>query len=317
LSGDCTNDIRDEKENDNDNDIDNPPDSFLMLATAVQLRSHDAIRWRIAIRNEQQQHQRLLTFHSVSLSDVPVGVKIFRGGGNDLRAEPGSLMYPSTNTRPDFTHATIALSRVAAHTTEEHHQFVRRILRYLNGTTSLGLLFHSSPPSSQSLSPSLFADTDADFGTGPHQESTSGCVVYLTPDGSRELATPILWKSKRQTITTLSTTEAEFVALSECVLQVLQLRTLLSELGHPQLQPTPISSSAVKNVTGDPLQFTSKLLHIGTKYHFVRNQQAAGHILVQKIDTSSNTADGFTKPLGPQDFKRHFRSLLSDGAKLQ
>eukprot|EP00961_Rhodomonas_salina_P076121 1021783-Rhodomonas_salina.1 len=49
---------------------------------------------------------------------------------------------------------------------------------------------------------------------------------------------PISWKAKRQSCTTLSSAEAEFVAASVCGQEVINLRNLLRDLGYAQRKPT-------------------------------------------------------------------------------
>ncbi|XP_048127806.1 secreted RxLR effector protein 161-like [Rhodamnia argentea] len=148
----------------------------------------------------------------------------------------GSIMY-LTGTRPDIMHDVSLISRYMEHPTELHMQAAKRIFRYLQGTKSFGL-FHK-----EGAMPDLFGFTDSDYaGDVDDIKSTFGYVFML---GSGAVS----WSSKKQSIVTLSTTEAEFVAATSCDCQAIWLRKILEELQFKQQEATTIycdSSSAIK-----------------------------------------------------------------------
>ncbi|XP_057508569.1 secreted RxLR effector protein 161-like [Actinidia eriantha] len=115
----------------------------------------------------------------------------------------GSLMYLTT-TRPDIMHAVSLISRYMENPTEVHLLAVKRILRYLHGMITLGILYKGGKKSG------FLGFTDSDYA-GDHDDrrSTSGYVFMM---GSGVVS----WSSKKQQIVTLSTTEAEFVAAASC-----------------------------------------------------------------------------------------------------
>ena len=79
----------------------------------------------------------------------------------------------------------------------------------------------------------LHGYADAAFANADDHKSTTGCV-FLGSGGA------ITWKSKKQTVIALSSTEAEYVALSEAGREATWLRNLYGELGFPQTNPTII-----------------------------------------------------------------------------
>ncbi|XP_024160679.1 secreted RxLR effector protein 161-like [Rosa chinensis] len=131
----------------------------------------------------------------------------------------GSLMY-LTATRPDLMFSVSLISRFMAEPTEMHLQAANRILRYLRGTTSFGIL------NKKGGTYELLAYTDSDYaGDIEDRKSTLG-YVFLLSSGA------VSWLSKKQPIVTLSTTEAEFVAAAGCASQAIWMRRVLETLGH-------------------------------------------------------------------------------------
>ncbi|GJU10622.1 retrovirus-related pol polyprotein from transposon TNT 1-94 [Tanacetum coccineum] len=115
----------------------------------------------------------------------------------------GSLMY-LTSSRPDLIHAVCLCARYQAKPTEKHLQAVKWIFRYLKGTINMGLWY------SKDTGMSLTAYADADHvGCQDTRRSTSGSAQFL---GDKLVS----WSSKKQKCTAISSTEAEYIALSGC-----------------------------------------------------------------------------------------------------
>ena len=118
---------------------------------------------------------------------------------------------------------------------------------------------------------------------------------------------PILWFSRTQRCVTLSSTEAEYVALAECLKEVLFVRQILEFLrpdvdygattlfedneGAVQLAINPLSSTRTK--------------HIDVRYHFIRDKVREGKVDVRHIPSEDQRADILTKPLGVELFRKH------------
>lgn len=197
----------------------------------------------------------------------------------------GSLMY-LTGTRPDIMHAVSLISRYMETPTELHLLAAKRILRYLQGTISFGILYEKGE------SFGLLGFTDSDYaGDQDDRRSTSG-YAFIMGSGA------VSWSSKKQQIVTLSTTEAEFVAAAACASQAIWLRRLLEELGFHQNSPTPVycdNTSAIKLSKNPVLHGRSK--HIDVRYHFLRDLANDGTIDLIYCKSEDQIADIFTKPL--------------------
>ena len=130
----------------------------------------------------------------------------------------GSLMYAMVCTRPDIAHAVGVVSRFLSNPTKEHREGVKWILRYLKGTSELCLCFTKGNLTLQGFSD---ADLGGDFDT---KKSTTGYIFTLG-------GTVVSWKSKLQDRVALSTTEAEYIAISEAAKEMIWLKNFLNELG--------------------------------------------------------------------------------------
>ena len=129
----------------------------------------------------------------------------------------GSLMY-LTATRPVIMHVVSLISRYMECPKEMHLLAAKRIFRYLQGTIEYGLFYKKGERSY------LFGFTNSEYvGDLDNRKSMSAYVFMM---GS----TTVSWSSKKQSIVTLSTTEAELVAATTCVCQAIWLRKILEEL---------------------------------------------------------------------------------------
>ncbi|GJV05954.1 retrovirus-related pol polyprotein from transposon TNT 1-94, partial [Tanacetum coccineum] len=130
------------------------------------------------------------------LQGKPVDATLYRG-------MIGSLMY-LTSSRPDLIYVVCLCARYQAKPTEKHLNAVKRIFRYLKGTINMGLWY------SKDTGMSLTAYADADHaGCQDTRRSTSGSAQFL---GDKLVS----WSSKKQKSTAISSTEAEYIALSGC-----------------------------------------------------------------------------------------------------
>ena len=132
----------------------------------------------------------------------------------------GSIMYAMVCTRSDISHAVSVVSRCMACPGREHWQAVKWILRYLKGTTDVGLTFDRAK-----MSDSVVGYVDLDFaGDLDKRRSLTGYLFTLSDSA-------ISWKAILQAIVALFTTEAEHMALVETVKKAIWLQDLVSDFG--------------------------------------------------------------------------------------
>ncbi|KAE8667942.1 hypothetical protein F3Y22_tig00112352pilonHSYRG00005 [Hibiscus syriacus] len=209
----------------------------------------------------------------------------------------GSLRY-LTCTRPDILHAVGLVSRYMESPTTTHFKAAKRILRYLKGTIDFGLFY------SVSNDYKLVGYSDSYWGGDiDNRRSTTGFVFFMG-----DIA--FTWMSKKQSIVTLSTCEAEYVAATSCVCHAIWLRNLLKEIGLIQEEPTKVcvdNKSAIA-LAKNPV-FHDRSKHIDIRYHYIRECVARKDVEVEYVKLQDQVADIFTKPLTSKDFLR-LRNLL-------
>lgn len=209
----------------------------------------------------------------------------------------GSLFY-LTHTRPDLVFAVGIVSRFMQSPSLHHFGTVKRILHYVAGTIGHGLMYTNS----EELK--LCGFTDSDWGgVTDERRSTSGWCFSL---GSAAVA----WRSKKQLITALSSTEAEYIAATSAACEAVWLRRLLSDFGMKFTEPTVIqcdNKSAI-SITRNPTMH-GRTKHIDTRFHFIRDLVCNGEISVVYCSTNEQVADIFTKALPSCKFE-YFREAL-------
>ncbi|KAJ9544026.1 hypothetical protein OSB04_023733 [Centaurea solstitialis] len=198
------------------------------------------------------------------------------------RSMIGSLMY-LTASRPDIMFAVCVCARFQVRPKESHLHAVKRIFKYLKGQPRLGLWY----PNHSSFD--LVAYTDSDYGgANLDRKSTSGGCQFL---GGRLVS----WQCKKQTTVSQSTTEAEYIAASQCCSQVLWIQNQMQDYGLSFLQtPIYIDNNSALSIVNNPVKH-SKTKHIEIKYHFIRDCNEKKIIQVLKVHTDDQYADLFTK----------------------
>jgi hypothetical protein len=201
----------------------------------------------------------------------------------------GSLMFAMVCTRPDIAQAVGVVSRYMANPGKEHWNAVKRILRYVKGTSNVALCYGGSDFTVRGY-------VDSDYaGDLDKSKSTSGYVFTLAGGA-------VSWVSKLQSIVATSTTEAEYVAATQASKEAIWLQMLLEELGHKQEKIALFcDSQSALHLAKNPA-FHSKTKHIRVQYHFVREKVEEGSVDIQKIHTKDNLADMLTKPINNDKF---------------
>jgi hypothetical protein len=213
----------------------------------------------------------------------------------------GVLLYIALSTRPDIAGPVSALGRFMSNPGRTHWAALLRILRYLVGTFSKCITF------CRDTSPSpleLLAMVDASWGDDPGtRRSRSGHVFFLC-------AGPVAWTSRLQQTVALSSVEAEYLALSDCLKECLWIRSLLSELGFPQLSTIIYEDNeGAIAIAHNPVQ-RRRTKHIDIRHHFIRDLVASGAVTIKHLRTANMIADLFTKPSGLVVFQKLIDFLL-------
>ena len=237
----------------------------------------------------------------------------------------GCLQWLACSTRPDIATAVNLLSQFNHCATTGHLDACKRVIRYLKGTKTLGIAFHSRPNAKLQSFVKFPMSSDiitpfADANWGPQDQSKpkpndppvdlfknrslSGFLIWMHG--------PIHWVSKRQTITARSTAEAEIYATDECTKFLIHLHNILSDLGlADKLMPNPttIYNDNAACVAWSHSLSTKGLRHIQIRENAVQERVQAGYINVRHIGGDINLSDLFTKE---DKDTQHFQRIVNE-----
>lgn len=215
----------------------------------------------------------------------------------------GSLMYIMMGSRPDLCFIVGYLARFQDAAGEEHWKHAKRVLRYLQATKKIGLVYRKNPKE-----PTVAAYVDADFAS---DETDRKCVsgFLLKVHGNT-----VAWSSKKQSTVAMSSTEAEYVAMSSCVSETIWMTGLMADLQHDALLfPVPLYEDNQGAIAMAEREETRRVKHIDVKFHFIRNAVADGKIKLIYIPTQKQQADILTKSLAAPTFVALRSKLGLDG----
>ena len=194
---------------------------------------------------------------------------------------------------------------------ESHGAALKQVLRYLRGTTSLGLRFARS--SNQELTGFSDSSHNVDDDDG---KITTGHIFYLGEN-------PITWCSQKQEIVALSSCEAEFMAATEAAKQAIWLQELLGEVVGETCKKVVIrvdNKSAIA-LTKNPV-FHGRSKHIHRRFPFIRECVENEQVEVEHVPGNEQKADILTKSLGRVKFAEMRRligvqNVKDEGFKLK
>jgi hypothetical protein len=203
----------------------------------------------------------------------------------------GSLLYLILGTRPDIAFAVTKMAQFAANPSEEHLTKALYICKYLAGTMDYSLQYGLKQEG-------LYAYADADWASDlESQRSTMGYLVLLS-------GTAISWNSRVQKMIALSSTEAQYMSLSDTCRQLVWMCSFLKELGMP-VDAIPLcgdNQGAIFNAS-NPVQ-EKRTKHIDIRFHYISKKVSDGEVTLHFVITDQNPVDMFTKNLARVNFLR-------------
>ncbi|KAH9762142.1 Integrase catalytic domain-containing protein [Citrus sinensis] len=178
---------------------------------------------------------------------------LYRLKQSPMQCAVGSIMYAMVCTRPDLAHRVGVISRFMGNPGKDHWNAVKWVVRYLRGTVVTAIVFGKI----SGASPEVVGFVDSDSATDNDRRRSITGFVFTMCGGA------ISWKSSLQSAVALSTTEAEYIALTEAVKEAIWL----------------------------------------TGMHFIRDEIGKGVVSVVKVPSEVNPADMLTKPLPSVRFR--------------
>ena len=303
----------------------NGPENFILTDEGdidkflgIEITQIDENRFKISQPFLIDRIASLLGFSDVDMDTntkpTPVGKPLLN---KDLEGKPrkekwnyrtavGMLNYLQGNTRPEISMAVHQTARFCIDPKLSHEKAIKRLGRYLKHTRDEGIVYN--PDTSKGLE----CYVDADFAGGWTQADSDDAENVMSRTGMVIMYAncPIFWCSRLQTEIALSTAEAEYIALSSALREVLPLMTMMEEINtviplHIDI-PNFVckvhedNQSCIKMATGN--KFTPRTKHIALKYHHFKTHVKDGRVSIKYCPTHLQLADILTKPLPDEAF---------------
>ena len=216
-----------------------------------------------------------------------------------------ALMYLENCTRSYIAFSVNLLARYSSAPTLRHWNGVKHLLRYLRGTSDIGLFYSQVPK------PELLGYTDTGYLSNPHKALSQSGYVFTCGD------TAVSWRSAKQTMVATFSNHSELLGIHEASRECMWLRSMIQHI-RDSSGLSPISNTATSiyedniaciaqlkggNIKGD------RTKHISPKFFNTHDLQNNGEIDIQQIRSSDNPAYLFTKALPVATFKKFLRQI--------
>ena len=213
----------------------------------------------------------------------------------------GALLYLAQCTRPDIAFSVNLLARYSSEPTKRHWNGIKHIMRYLRGTTNLGLFY-----SNIGNNPNLVGYADAGYLSDPHKARSQTGYVFSNSNAA------ISWRSTKQTLVATSSNHSEILALHEASRECIWLRSLIEHIRKTCQLPSATEESTViyEDNAACVAQIQAGYIkgdrtkHISPKFFFTHELQKDNKIEVKQIQSQENPADLFTKALPKSTFQK-------------
>ena len=220
------------------------------------------------------------------------------------RSGVGTLLYLTKHSRPDICNPVRELSTTMDAPAPAHLKEMYKLIRHVLATKGYGLKFELRK---DIIKWALKALSDSDFASDKETRiSVFGYIIYFC-------GIPIAWRSKGMKSVVLSTTEAEYMALSEVVKELKFIVQLLETMNIKVVLPITVYVDNVGAIWLSNNRTTSdRTKHIDIRTSFVKEYQEDGKIIIKFVKSEENEADIFTKNTTNVIFNNHQKKLVWD-----
>ncbi|MBW0499533.1 hypothetical protein O181_039248 [Austropuccinia psidii MF-1] len=234
-------------------------------------------------------------------SPTPKEIAEFKSLHINYRSAIGSINYLSTATRPDLAFAVSSLSQFLKQPGIKHWKAFLHVLRYLQGTQDLGLVYHKGG------GVQIAEYCDADWGNCKDtRRSISGFLATFN-------GCLVLWKTRKQPSVSLSLAEAEYKSLCDLTSELLWRRQWCVECSISKVgYPIPIhedNQGCISTACGDSSINNKRMKHVDIQLHFVKEAVSNSKICLRYTPTSLILADFLTKSVSGTILSRALSSL--------
>ena len=219
----------------------------------------------------------------------------------------GVMIFAASTCHPECGFVAHFMSRYMHKPSIFHCKLARRALGYLVRAATFGLVYNGNSDGisggiqmerddgdmSETI-PQPIGASDSNHAVGP------SVTAYVFIMGGAA----VVWLCRLQKVSSISSSESEFYALSSCVAMSLHLRNLLEELGEVFNEPmTILCDSRGARMLAMHVQSTSRTRHIHRRWFFVTHYCKRKSVLIKQVESKKNWSNVLTKPVGMADFK--------------
>ena len=204
----------------------------------------------------------------------------------------GSVAYLAQMTRYDIMYSTSQLARAMSIPAKIHMRAAKHLLRYLSGTKDFSITYKKAGLR-------LTAFSDSNCGNNP--DSGKSMLWYIMMMAKA----PASFKSGLQSLTDMSTMEAELVTAALAMKEVIFCTNIMTEVGfgsESRSAPLYIDNTATLNVTGNQT-FSARTKYVALRFLYNHELMKEENISIHYVPTEDNLADIGTKHLNKQRHK--------------
>ena len=235
--------------------------------------------------------------------------RIDQGKQSKYRTGVGMLLFLIKHSRPDIANCTRELSKVLDGATESAYKEMIRVIKFVASTKEWGLKFNPTFEKDKKWTLTMY--TDSDYGGDKETRiSVTGYILFF-------MGVPIIWKSKSQRSVTLSSSEAEYVALSEAAKDIKFVYQLLRSIGIEVTLPITVRVDNVGAIFMSENTLTSgRTKHVDIRYRYVNEMVLDGFLKIVFVKTKENVADIFTKNVTSDVYRTLVKNFISERSSL-
>ena len=218
------------------------------------------------------------------------------------RSGVGMLLYLIKYSRPDLANVVRELSKCMDGASLAAYREMQRVIKFVLDTKLYCLKLQ---PKHECEEWDLVSFCDSDWAGDPESRiSVTGFIMYL-------LGVPICWRSKAQKGVTLSSSEAEYVAMSEAVKEIRFIFYLLTSMLIEVKLPIIVRCDNVGAIfMAENSSSGVRTRHVDIRYHFVREHVVDDFIKIVFVKSCDNDADLFTKNVSKDTYTKHMNNFL-------
>jgi Reverse transcriptase (RNA-dependent DNA polymerase) len=220
------------------------------------------------------------------------------------RSGVGIILWLMKHSRPDISNAIREASKVMDGATKQHWKYLLRVIKYVIETKQKKLRYTLKKEKMKKIVIQGFCDSDY-AGDRETRKSVAGYVIYI-------LGCMVAWKSKSQKSVALSSSEAEYISISEITKDILFVKQILEFLKQEIEYPINIKVDNIGAIyMAENNMSNNQTKHVNTRYHFVRELIEDGTIKVEFVRSENNDSDIFTKNVGKELYLKHSNKFMS------